>query len=271
MIRRDAPNEIWLIAQHDHALLAGELLNNVGNALFSPPTPFQAVISATSHHDVGWQSRDAYPSLNFQNRPAHVFEINIEIALAAWQDSVSAALLEDPYSALLVSLHAMNLAAGATAKTPPDAFRLQQFFQRQAELQESLRKKLGMRTDLPLTGGLRGSERSDDEELLASNFHLLQLFDQLSLVLCFDRLVFKRIGDVYPRPMEAPVTIRLDRTAPGVIRIDPWPFAVPRLNLQIPAKRLPDRRYPSESALADAYAKAKTELLHVQLKTWQEI
>jgi hypothetical protein len=271
MIRRDGTSEFWVIAQHDHALLSGQLLAKLGNALFAPPTPFQAVINAASYHDSGWQPHDAHPRLNAQNRPSHVFEITIEIALAAWADSVATAVSEHPYSGLLVSLHAMALAAGAKAKTPAEAFHLQQFFQRQAQLQESLRKRLGMRTDFPLRCGLCEPGQSDDEDLLLTNFHLVQLVDQLSLILCFDHVVFDRIANVIPRPMGDPVTFRVDRPQPGVIRIDPWPFAVPKLDLLIPAKLLADRHYAGDFDIARACASATSEQLHATLKTWQEI
>src|SRR5580658_5695398 len=143
MIRRDTATGLYFITQHDHALISAELLKKVGNALFAPPVPFNSVVSAAAEHDRGWQTHDRHPVLNPKKRPAHVFEITIEIALQAWSESVSAAQKTDPYAALLVSLHAMHLASVAHAKTPVDAFRIQQFFQNQAQLQESLRKKLG--------------------------------------------------------------------------------------------------------------------------------
>jgi hypothetical protein len=264
MIRRDTQSEIWIILQHDHALLAGEMLEAVGNGVFGAPVPFEAVLHAVGFHDVGWQARDLGCPHNPQGRPRHVFEISISFALGAWQDSVGAAIEFHPYSGLLVSLHAMHLAAAARAKEPADLFQLERFLQGQTEIQES------MRTDLPLRGGLAEPGRADEEDLLLANFGLMRLMDQLSLDLCFDALMFDRVEGVYPRPMGEAVTFRIDRPKSGHFRMDPWPFAKSRLDLEIPAKRLPNKKYSGESEFAAVYAAAGVELLPVRLTNWHE-
>jgi hypothetical protein len=280
MIRRDGGDEILLITQHDHALLAGQMLRRVGNALFSPPGPLQPVFEAVSGHDCGWRSRDRGPALTLAGVPAHVFEITLSVAIGAWAESVETVAKDDPYAGLLVSLHGMHLAAGAAASAGRsvatdefarrDRFQLQQFLLRQSEIQEGLRRRLGMRIDLPLSCGLCEEGLSDDDDLLRANFHLLKLMDQLSLVLCFDRLVFNRISEVYTRPMGDSVTIRVDRPRSGLVRIHPWPFDAEKLDLQVPVKRLKNRRY-QDADIGGAISAAKAELIEVCLSNWHQI
>ncbi|MGD1276878.1 MAG: DUF3891 family protein [Tepidisphaeraceae bacterium] len=275
MIRRHEGLDFLLIAQHDHALLAGHLTLHIGNELFAPPSPLSPVVHAVAQHDCGWQSQDDRPTLNPQGSPSHVFEISHEIALAAWSRSVEEACAADPYAALLVSLHTMNLAALAaehlakpvTPQSRQELFKIHQFHQRQVEIQQSLRQRLAMRTDLALRLGLARPGAAPEEDLLLANFHLLELLDQLSLVLCFDRLVFREVQNVFPRPGESPVTVRFERDDDdGAVHLDPWPFDEPRIDLQVPAKRLPAVTYENEDHLRTAYAAAPSEILELSVR-----
>jgi hypothetical protein len=143
-------------------------------------------------------------------------------------------------------MHGMALAARYAAREPEAldensrqvAFRVRRFIHRQIELQELLRRRLEMSVDQPLRGGLAETGRSPEEDLLRANFFLLEFLDQLSLNLCFDRLVFERIEMVYPRAGEMPLSVRVFRNAGGTMRLDPWPFNEERLELTIPAKKI---------------------------------
>jgi hypothetical protein len=275
MIRRDCEKEIYLICQHDHAQLAGKLVFHVGNNAFAPPSPLASIALGVAEHDCGWRELDEQPVLNAKGLPSHVFEINHAIALAAWSDSVARVAQLDPYAGLLVSLHAMSLAVHAAVHLPNqtndssrhDHFKIQQFLHRQIELQESLRKKLQMRVDLPLRGGLAETGRSDEEDLLQANFHLLQLLDQISLVLCFDRLVFDRVDKVIPRPRAQPITVRMERLETGVLGLRPWPFDLEKIELRIPARRLPAGPYRSPEELMAAFVAAKPQALDLRLQS----
>ena len=113
MIRRRVGNEFWLIAQHDHALLSGELAQHVGNKSFDAPT--ESAIKGIALHDCGWPVHDDQPTLNAKRQPIDVFESTPEIALKVWQaGSDRAAEAGDDYAALLVSLHVLSLSVKAT-------------------------------------------------------------------------------------------------------------------------------------------------------------
>ncbi|HEX4054790.1 MAG TPA: DUF3891 family protein [Tepidisphaeraceae bacterium] len=260
MIRRDTSASLMLITQYDHSRLSGELARQMGNGLFSPPLPFEPTIIAIAEHDCGWVIQDRRPDLNTRGWPAHVFEADSTTALDAWGASVDQVVGRHPYAGLLVSLHTMALANRASLRQPEatdefsrqQTFRLRRFVHRQIELQESLRIQLGMRTDLPLRGGLAEQGRSPEEDLLRVSFFLLEFFDQLSLNLCFDQLVFGRIEMVYPRPGEGPIGLRISREAGGEMRLDPWPFNRQRLELTVPARCIRAESYRDADALKSA-------------------
>jgi hypothetical protein len=274
MIRRDVSGGFVLIQQHDHSLLSGELGRQVGNGLFAAPCPFEAVVLAIAEHDCGWVQADQRPGLNAKGQPAHVFEGDIQTALAAWDSSVNAVSARDKYAGLLVSLHTMALANVVAAREPEPAddqarqkaFRIRRFVHRQIEVQEMLRRELAMRVDLPLRGGLAEEGRAPDEDLLRANFFLLEFLDQLSLNLCFDRLVFQRFEMLYPRAGEGAMTARFQRDARGIFRLDPWPFNVERMDLEIPSRIIPAGPYPNAETLQQACGHAQAQLLYVVLQ-----
>jgi len=273
MIRRRRRDQFLLITQHDHALLSGELARRVGNGAFAPPSPYDSVIMAIAHHDCGWPAQDAQPARNAENFPAHALESDADIAMAAWSGSVAEVAAKDPYAGLLVSLHVMSLAAHAVHMRPdpiPDAdrhrvFRFNRFIHGQIELQEELRHQLGMRIDLPLRNGLAEPGRAADEDLLLANFRLLQFLDQISLILCFDELLFGQLGPINPRPGAAPETIRVDRQSECALRVNSWPFDARQINLQIAAKAIPARAYATDADLLAALAAAPMEMLALRL------
>jgi hypothetical protein len=191
--------------------------------------------------------------------------------LQIWQESVDRVVAIDPYAGLLASLHAMSLAGHLKREEEESPvgrqrmFRANQFLHRQIELQETLRGRMGMRTDLPLRRGLAESGRSSEEDLLRSNFFLLQLLDQISLVVCFDRLVFETVEPVYPRPGSEPLAIRITQDVPGRYQVRPWPFDSEQIELRIPAKRIRVRVFADDADLCAADAAASTEMLRTTL------
>src|SRR3954451_11877586 len=163
MIRRRVGDEFWLIPQHDHAILSGELAKHFGNAKFAKPQAASSVLGV-SVHDCGWPTHDEQPTLNKDRLPIDVFETSPEIGLSVWTESSRRAAAQDTYAGLLVSLHSLSLSALATSQVFDNEkfdvndsrvrFEVNKFQHAQIELQEKLRHQLGLRTDIPLRLGL---------------------------------------------------------------------------------------------------------------------
>src|SRR5437870_3883353 len=143
MIRREQRGEFLLIAQHDHALISGELAEYFGNDQFAKPMPYQQTLAGIRLHDCGWPLHDDEPTLNAQRVPLDVFETPAAIALKVWAAGVEKAKTQDPYAGLLVSLHVLALSVMALDTVKDDdaksKFALARFQQQQIEQQENLR------------------------------------------------------------------------------------------------------------------------------------
>jgi len=273
MIVRETTGGLLLIDQYTHSKLSGEMARRIGNALFASPLPFEPVVMAIGEHDCGWPTQDCRPVLNKHGVPAHVFEVDQAIALEAWGASVEQVMQRDSYACLLVSLHAMALANHASLRQPdgPDefsrgqAFRLRRFVHRQIELQESLRKTLGLRTNAPLRGGLAEPGLCPEEDLLRANFYAMQFLDQVSLNVCFDQLIFDRLDSFYARPGEQPIKVRLGRQADGSLRIDPWPFNSRRVELTAAVRRIKAVTYRDAEELRKACDAAEPAEIRIAL------
>ncbi len=275
MIRQQRDEDFVLITQDDHAHLAGRLAGHLGNADFAPPDPRDATLLGISLHDSGWPLHDEVPTLDRKGLPLHVLESPMSIATRVWAASAERAAAADLYAGLLVSLHVMNLSAIAYRNDAAphermerrhDLFLLNQFQQDQIELQETLRRRLGLRTDLPLRLGLAKGGADAQEDRLAFNYNWLKLMDRLSLEACCGKPLFPTIDGVFPRPGGEPVEFRLDHPRAGHLVLTPWPFDVESIELSIRGRRLPADPFKSESDFRLAYAAAAEEAFSISIR-----
>jgi hypothetical protein len=279
MIRRAAPDGSYLlVAQHDHALLAGRLAERVGNARFARPDPFERVVTGVMLHDAGWPLHDDEPTLNPRGEPLDVFEVSRTIGLRVWQASADEAEAADPYAGLLTSLHVLALSVYATSQTSFDhekfdtsdaqeRFAVNKFQHREVERQEALRRRLGLRTDVPLQHGLvpPGGDADADDERLRFNFRLLQAMDLISLAVCCTAPPAGRTQDVHPRPGADATSLSLARDGDDVL-VDPWPFDVPAVEVEVPYRRVPGGTYTDEVTFRATYAAAPVESLAAHVR-----
>jgi hypothetical protein len=210
----------WLIAQPDHAALAGDLAQEFA----APPYPLVDgdVIRAFRLHDAGWadfdgggergtgrQHRVAMPELRrgHAGRPLSFFEIEPKEALVAWSGSIERALeASGPIGGLLVSGHFWRLARSRLEMgrdSADDTRALRDFL-----VQEESRQAEWLAT-------LRGVQTREHVQLLTD---LLQFCDLLSLYLCCGS-----VGSIeFPQTFEGrkPVLRRHDTACV----LDPSPF-----------------------------------------------
>jgi hypothetical protein len=280
VIRRQDKDDFLLITQHDHALLAGELAEQFGNAYFAAPEPQESAIRGVSLHDCGWPTHDDRPTRNADGLPLDVFETPREIALPVWTTSADRAAAKDPYAGLLVSLHVLSLSVFATTQTsfehekfdtdnPPDRFAVAKFQHREIERQEDLRAVLGLRTEKVAhhhgSGGtsMSADARQRKEDQLTYNFRMLQAMDAISLAACCTKPPSRQTQDVFPEPGAAPMRLNLARSGPSGndVIVDPWPFAIDLVTLMIPVVRIAGTKYESDEALREAVAAGSSEVL----------
>jgi uncharacterized protein DUF3891 len=268
MIRRRVGDEFWLIPQHDHAILSGEVARHFGNARFAKPQTASTVVGV-SLHDCGWPIHDEHPTLNKDCVPMDVFETTPQIGLSVWTESARRASAQDVYAGLLVSLHSLSLSALATSQVfdnehfdVNDArvrFEVNKFQHSQIELQESLRRQLGMRTDIPLRLGIAENSIDPKEHALEFDFRMLQAMDKLSLCLCCTKPPFAKVEPVLDRPGGKAISLNVQRPEPGKLVVNPWPFEVQNISVAFPFRRIPAKPLANEEEFHNVYAAATVE------------
>lgn len=266
MIRNDRGDHFLLIAQHDHALLAGQLAERLGNRWFDGPEPRREAILGIEMHDCGWPLHDDAPTLNPAGLPLHVMETPVDVAVRVWSESAALAGQTDPYAGLLVSLHVFRLSSyHVHADVTPreklerlgELFLLNQFQQYEIERQETLRPLSGLRTDRPLQFGLAEPGTDPEEDRLRFNSGLLRAMDAISLEACTGKSVFSRVGGVHPRIGAESTELALTHPSADVVRVNPWPFAASKIILNAPARRITKTPFATLEAFRQAYASAE--------------
>ena len=277
MIRHSRGEEFLLFAQHHHAALASKFASHIGGGRFADSRELRGVVlDAIALHDAGWPIHDEdAPTLNGKGEPLDVLEVSMPLATRVWNESVRLAAARDPYAGLLVSLHVLNLSTLAmthddrpherASDDPADLFELNKFQHRQIEQQEEFRRRLGMRTDLPLRLGLAEVGANGDEDRLRFDFGVLRLCDSLSLDACSSNDLFFQIAGIPSRPGGPALTFALGHPAPLMLTFSPWPFALDEVREPIAARRLPHRRFESDEDFRAAYAAAPVEQVVVRL------
>jgi hypothetical protein len=193
--QKAAAREWWLIAQPDHAALAGDL----AAAISVPAVPKlePEVLQAISLHDQGWSQFDArMPGPDAGGRPKSFFEVEPGNILLAWRGSIEAGERASPIGGILVSEHFCRIgrAQQSLKGVQSSDEMMSTFLKREAERQERL---------------VRQQPRLPDE--IGVLVDVLQFCDLISLYLCCgcqelvefpqkfggETFVMRREGDLY--------------------------------------------------------------------------
>jgi hypothetical protein len=260
MIPRKLPNgELMLIPQTDHSRLAGQLAAHWGNDRFATPQPFASVARAATFHDFGHLTYETNPQINPENGETYIFrDIPFEPrTLDSYQWCVDWLAGVDPYSALLVSMHRTGLWQARYNTISSPAGRMNPKGQRpeiQAFIERNEAWQAQQRTLL-------------EENGVATNYHLLQVWDLLALYFCCQEPCDDAIEPVPTAYGEEMGGVRLTMGPVGdhQVRFDPYPFDLHPLKIQINCMRLPTSAYPDLESFQRAYFQAEHGILEYEL------
>ncbi len=251
--RRDG---LQLVAQQEHARVAGAMAAAWGNAHFAAGAAPASLVIAATRHDDGWERLDAAPVLNVAaGRPAHFLEVPPSVTVAPYGEGVDRIYDEDVRAGVLASMHRAGLWASrwGLQDGPPN--------------EDPLAREVVAAEDRRITEHTRqlwqahGGRRSDFEAELWRDYEALQALDLLSLALCLldtrrpsDATARRPLAAMTLRELEQPpggrvvagvpaaagarADLRLDVIEPGVVRVDPFPFAGSELTLALTARRM---------------------------------
>ena len=255
-------DDAWLLLTHpNHAALAGEFARHWKNPDFAPPEPFAHILDAVARHDDSWSKRDAEPLLTAEHNPSAFSselvgtydafeEIDLDAYLGVRGAATEAAALRDPYAAVLISMHTVNLLtdqADLSTLTPSQAEIHKAFIENQKERQEQLKYKIRKQADLAPFATDAHFQRG---------FEFLQACDSFSLF----------VGVDYPNEgcLRHPQTqrdgsqseIRFVPLGESRYALDPWPLDEKEVTFTVPYRRVTKSATTSLEDFQNAYAAA---------------
>ena len=261
----------WLVTHPDHARLAGDFATKWGNALFASPQPRANVLNGIYTHDNGWAARDAEPVITKQGIPAAFSvelvgtysafeEIDLEAYLNVRRSAVQLIAQQDPYAAILISMHTHNLLTARADRStirPEQLPLLDAFLEEQATLQSNLQQQLLTEKSIPA--------EHLHPEALTNNFRLLQACDNLSLLSCVDYA--GEATFLWPQRLNNGEAneIKVTRLSERTFRLTPYPFAEPHLTFKIRARFLPTQTFTSHEDLQSHFNAAPPEHLTITI------
>jgi hypothetical protein len=272
-----------LITHPDHGRLAGELCRRWGNEHFAAPAPAEALLIAATHHDDGWTELDGQPAFNpDQHRPAHFLELQLEQTVGPYGRGVDSVYERDPHAGALVSMHWAGLYRtrwGLQAGDPvPHPLAAQVVQEQERRWVAALREAWGGH-----------GPRSEFEHHTWHAYEVLQTLDFLSLALCLVDLDQVTPSDPpIPMPATLPrvdqpvgprlipsvplgasgehVVLTLRVPEPGVVTLDPYPFADEDFEVSAPVRRLEDQRFSSAAEAAAALHDASPQAVRISVR-----
>jgi hypothetical protein len=279
---------LFMVDQNEHGRLAGELCERWGNDAFAAPHPQTGTQLAAAMHDDGWRAADDEVRFNAQaGRPMHFLEIDLADHVELYRRGVERTLEADPYAGLLVSMHWTGLYRSRWGVQRSGVF---------ADQDASLSALLNEVVDteerrwIELKRTLAADTRRSDFELeLWHNYEMLQAQDVLSLYVCMavlepagddaetkpatatlaslDQSAGVRTIDLVPtRPGRERAELRLTVVEPGVVTVDPFPFAEDSIVAAVSARVIPNRSYASAAQAREAAEQGERTTIACELR-----
>lgn len=270
MIRVALPDG-WLLIEHrDHARLAGEFAAHWNNPDFAAPEPRDDVLMAVARHDDAWTERDAAPLLTREGRPSafsHELvgtytafeEIDLEDYLRVRGRATETVAVDNPYAAIVVSMHTMNLLT--------EQADLSTFTPAQRELHARFLDTQRLRQDQLAAAVAQEPGRADDVTpvRLQRAFEFLQACDSLSLLVCVNYPQPRPLRHRHPRRGGRLETLTCTPLNARTFRVDPWPFDEPELRCTVPARRITGRTFGDLESFRSAFAAGTRAPIRVTL------
>lgn len=269
MLRLETETGWWLVTHPDHAHLAGAFAERWGNDRFLSPEPRANVLRGIHRHDDGWAVRDAEPQITRQGKPSAFSvelvgkysafeEIDLPDYLAVRDRAVRLIAEEDPYAALLISMHTYNLLDGhadrSTIKTDELPL-LDEFLEKQKVFQASMRARIAADSHF--------SFEQKTDSAIQDHFRLLQAADYFSLLTCVD----------FPRPTNLLHALPLRDGGRSNVQIrslgsrhfglEPYPFSERSVSFQFPARHVDEKRFASSAELQERFKATPVKMLSV--------
>lgn len=262
IVRKEANGETLIIGQTDHSRLAGQFAAHWGNERFAPLEPFESVARAAAFHDFGYLRYETNPAFNAETGETPNFRDVLTDAkrLEEYQWCFDWFMGPDPYASQLVNMHRTGLWRGRyDAMVHPE----HKIRPQKPEVDAFVARNEAQRAE-------QLAQHGWDPQQLRVNYRLLQVWDLLSLYFSCQAPYEDYIEPVPTSYRDADgegVRITLTPREANQVIVDPYPFDVPSLRVQLAGRRLAQSRFADEAAFKKAYFQAPIELQEFTLLT----
>ena len=268
---RDSFKQGWRLITHEaHAHLAGKFARHWKNDQFEPPMPFTHVLDAIRRHDDSWITRDSHPEITKDGLPSafssslvgqyEAFEeISLEPYLEVRKQATKQARKRDPYAAVLISMHTVNLLteqADLSTLNEEQRSLHSEFINDQRSIQTAIKKDI---RDNTIFNGY-----ASDQDFQRA-FEFLQACDSLSLFVCVDYDESTPLRHEHPRNVGDPVQIVYERVGSETYSCEPWPFDERELSLTIPYRYISQRAFDDAESFRQEYHDAAVRKRNITL------
>jgi hypothetical protein len=266
-----------IVAQTEHATLAGRFADRWGNERFEVPRPNAAARAASHVHDNGWATWDLYPHLAADGTPIDLFEVPSDDWRRFYERGIDAAVAVDPYAGLLVSMHGVGVRRRRYGTVPSMPDRSDEYAafvdseearQRRlaADLRDSDRYGSHVGDDaVAMLETLHETGSYDGDDPVWLNYCRLQFWDRLALYFAREpSLDATTIGPV-PRAAGEWVDVAVEPVDATTVALDPYPFDTDPLTARLRERTIPGGTYENEADIHEAYYEADLETATVTL------
>lgn len=258
IVRYESDGSIVMITQNDHAQLSGLFAAHWGNKEFEKPRPYGSMVRAAMFHDRGWIRYETGPQLNsetgktpnYREVPSDRAQLEAFEWAGDWLSDI------DAYAGLMIARHRTGLwqrrygviihpPAIQRGRLPGD---IEAFIARSEAKQKSAAANL-------------------DQLELTVNYHLLQVWDMMSLYICSNELL--KPDRIEPVPVsytvQQGIAMTLTPLEMQTIGLDPYPFDQPYLTTNVIFRRLTETRFEDSAELQSTYFKTAPQITSFQL------
>lgn len=246
-------------AQAEHAAASAALAEAWVRPERVPAEVWQRFIETVRRHDDGWTEYERLPLLSPEGVPLDFLGTPTPRHVEVWWRSIDLAEVDDVFAALLVAHHARRL---YTTHPPED-----QIESRLAAEQFILEatQRIDHYLDYLRSGNV-GDRMAMEPHNLAVTHELLLTLDTLTLALAGAVAAPAATLPVWFGQTLAAVQCEWSGAAAGVVRLTPWPFASPVVEVCIVGRRLARGRFESPQDMAHALPSAPPESLRWRIE-----
>lgn len=257
MLVRDAGDAWQIVLQTDHAELSAQLAAAWGGQGFAAPEPRESFLRAAGRHDDGWAVWERRPRLAADGVPQSFTTVAPPIHLAFYRAGVEVLQDEDPYAALLVSMHMSGLYRDRYGVMPMPVRELDEetrtlvdaFVEQEEDRQAQLRRLLEV-----------------DEAQRWTNYALLQVVDVVSLYFGLADVETGSPGACDGVPTADggdPVRVAIEPLGPWRVRLDPYPFVEDVTALTMRRRLVPKRDWSGDEDFRADFEAAPVETVRI--------